>query len=88
MSSETESIRALSREVCETVTLTKEFYSCVVKDIRQKNGAYKKAPSPTPPSEEEVAMNLRKAEAVVRKEKITTLIMDRPANLPSELPDV
>jgi len=86
MSSETESIRALSQEVCETVTLTREFYSCVVKDLRQKNGAYKKVPSPTPPSEEEVENTLKMADRFSKREKITTLIMERPADLPSELP--
>lgn len=50
---ETESIHALFREAETTVTLAKDFYSCVVKDLRQKAGAYHHAPSPTPPSEEE-----------------------------------
>lgn len=50
---ETESINALSREAETTVTLARDFYSCVVKDLRSKHGAYHRAPSPTPPSEEE-----------------------------------
>jgi hypothetical protein len=37
MTTEAESIRALAREVDETVVLTQEFYSCVVKDLRRRS---------------------------------------------------
>jgi hypothetical protein len=39
MSSETDSIRALSKETDETVILTREFYQCIVRDPRTKSGA-------------------------------------------------
>ena len=50
---ETESIHALSQEAETTVTLTKDLYSCVVRDLRSKSGAYHQAVSPSPPSKEE-----------------------------------
>jgi hypothetical protein len=39
-SAETESMRALSAEARETVVLTKQFYSCVVKDPRHASGEF------------------------------------------------
>ena len=51
---ETESIHALSVEAEVTVLLAKDFYSCVVKDLRSKSGAHHKAKNPSLPSEEEV----------------------------------
>lgn len=60
--SEARSINALSAEVKTTVTLTKEFYSCVVRDLRSKSGAFHRAVSPPPeaPTEEEEALILAK----------------------------
>jgi hypothetical protein len=40
MSSETDSMRALAAEARETVILTKQFYSCVVKDPRTVSGEF------------------------------------------------
>lgn len=40
MSSETDSMRALAAEARETVVLTKQFYSCVVKDPRHASGEF------------------------------------------------
>lgn len=61
MSSERESIRALAEEANETVTLTREFYSCVVKDPRTKSGEFKAAkPAPLPVIEEPVEKKAQK----------------------------
>jgi hypothetical protein len=38
--SERDSIRALSADVEETVTLSKEFYSCLVQDVRRVSGSF------------------------------------------------
>lgn len=38
MAADADSLRALAEEVNETVILTQEFYSCVVKDPRTKSG--------------------------------------------------
>lgn len=38
MTSEKDSMRALALEAQETVTLTQEFYQCIVKDPRTKSG--------------------------------------------------
>lgn len=40
MSSETDSMRALAAEAKETVVLTRQFYSCVVKDPRHASGEF------------------------------------------------
>lgn len=40
MSKELDSIRAAAAEAAETVVLTKEFYSCIVKDPRTKSGQH------------------------------------------------
>jgi hypothetical protein len=40
MSSETDSMRALAAEARETVILTRQFYSCVVKDPRTVSGEF------------------------------------------------
>lgn len=40
MSSETDSMRALAAEARETVILTRQFYSCVVKDPRHVSGEF------------------------------------------------
>ena len=50
---ETESIYALGIEAEVTVLLAKDFYSCVVKDLRDGTGAHHKAKNPSLPSEEE-----------------------------------
>ncbi len=49
MSSETDSMRALAAEARETVILTKQFYSCVVKDPRTVSGEFHAVrPGPMP----------------------------------------
>jgi hypothetical protein len=45
MSSETESMRALAAEAKETVVLTRQFYSCVVKDHRHSSGEFQAKPA-------------------------------------------
>ncbi len=40
MSSENDSMRALSAEARETVILSRQFYSCVVKDPRHASGEF------------------------------------------------
>ncbi len=40
MSQETDSMRALAAEARETVVLTRQFYSCVVKDRRHSSGQF------------------------------------------------
>ena len=40
MSSENDSMRALSAEARETVILSRQFYSCVVKDPRHSSGEF------------------------------------------------
>lgn len=54
MSTETESIHALSIEAETTVNLARDFYSCIVKDLRSKSGAHHQAVNPSLPSEAEV----------------------------------
>lgn len=46
MSQEVDSMRALALEANETVTLTKEFYRCIVKDPRTRSGDAFKAVRP------------------------------------------
>ena len=40
MSAEHDSMRALAAEARETVVLTRQFYSCVVKDPRHASGEF------------------------------------------------
>lgn len=47
-SAESDSMRALAAEARETVILTKEFYSCVVKDPRAKSSDKWEAVKPRP----------------------------------------
>lgn len=51
---ETESIHALSMEAETTVNLARDFYSCIVKDLRSKSGAHHRAVKPSLPTEAEV----------------------------------
>jgi hypothetical protein len=46
MTHEVDSMRALALEADETVTLTKEFYRCIVKDPRTRSGDHFKAVRP------------------------------------------
>jgi hypothetical protein len=49
MTTDTESMRALAAEARETVVLTEQFYSCVVKDPRTGSGEYRAVrPGPLP----------------------------------------
>ena len=54
ITTETESIHALSIEAETTVNLARDFYSCIVRDLRSKSGAHHRAVRPSLPSEVEV----------------------------------
>lgn len=70
MTTETDSIRACSAEARETVILTKQFYSCVVKDPRTVSGEFKAVrPAPIP---KEAIEGVKEAE--VAEETIPALL--------------
>jgi hypothetical protein len=56
---EVDSIRAAAAEAAETVVLTREFYSCVVKDNRTASGQFRAVKAPPVPF---VAMTLEEAD--------------------------
>ena len=80
MASEVDSLRALALEANETVTLTREFYRCVVKDPRTKSGQMT-AVKPQPPAPKPIFTDeeVTPTEGFAAPEATTAPAMKKPA---------